>query len=150
MKTRTAMLGSTVLLLVAGCASTVIENKAFRSYAVGETKTATIGEAFLVDQTGYVKKVKRWVGILHSSDGWEIKNEASEDYVRRELLYSGKAGNIIKVSYREFRGGFAAPAFFQNLEYDLADSHTIKFRKFTLEVLDASNQSISYTVVNDR
>lgn len=133
-----------------GCASQVLEDKSFRSYGVGETKSATIGEAFLTDQTGHIRKVKRWVGVFNSPDGYETKDEYSEDYMRRELLYSGKSGSVIKVSYREYRGGFAAPAFFQNLEYDLNESKVIKFRKFTLQVQDANNQSITYTVLSDR
>jgi len=137
-------------ILMSGCASQILEDKSFRSYSVGETKTATIGEAFLVDQAGNVKRVRRWVGILASPDGWETKDEYSQDYLRRELLYSGKSGNVIKVSYREFRGGYAAPAFFQNLEYDLNESRTIKFRRFTLDIRDANNQSITYTVVSDQ
>jgi hypothetical protein len=80
-KIRSACIVTCVVL--AGCASQVLEDKSFRSYTVGDTKTATIGEAFLVDQTGYIKKVKKWVGILASPDGWETKDEYSEDYLRR-------------------------------------------------------------------
>lgn len=137
-------------VLLSGCASTTLESKVFKSYAVGETKTVSIGDAFLVDQTGSVSKVRKWVGIANSSDGWDVVQVASEDYIRKELLYSGKSGSTIKVDYREFRGGLAAPAFFQSLAYDLNESRTIKFQKFTLDVIDASNQAITYKVVADR
>lgn len=150
MNVRIRMVCIAISVALTGCASQILEDKSFRSYGVGDTKTATIGEAFLTDQTGHVRKVKRWVGILRSPDGYEIKDEYSEDYMRRELLYSGKSGAVIKVSYREYRGGFAAPAFFQNLEYDLNESKVIKFRKFTLQVQDANNQSITYSVLSDR
>lgn len=147
LKTTTVMF---VMLVLAGCASTTLESKVFKSYRVGETKTATIGDAFLVDQNGSERTVRTWVGILNSPDGWQVSKVASEDYIRRELLYSGRSGDIVKVAYREYRGGMAAPAFFQNVEYDLSTSKTIKFMRFTLDVVSATNQSITYKVVSDR
>jgi hypothetical protein len=135
--------------VLVGCATSTLQSKTFKSYRVGETKTATIGDAFLTDQNGSVSTVREWVGVLNSPDGWRVSQRASQDFVRKELLYSGKSANTIKVSYREFRGGFAAPAFSQNLEYDLNESKTINFQKFTLEVLSATNQAITYKVVKD-
>lgn len=136
-------------ILLAGCATSTLQSKTFKSYRVGETKTVTIGDAFLTDQNGSVSTVREWVGVLNSPDGWRVSQRASQDFVRKELLYSGKSANTIKVSYREFRGGFAAPAFSQNLEYDLNESKTINFQKFTLEVLSATNQAITYKVLKD-
>lgn len=147
MKIIAVLVGS--IFFVAGCASTTIESKTYKSYAVGQTKTATIGEAFLVDQAGSISTVRRWVGILNSPDGWQDSKVYSEDYIRRELLYSGRSADTIKVGYREYRGGMAAQAFYQNLEYDLSTSKTITFQKFTLEVLAATNQVITYRVVSD-
>jgi hypothetical protein len=138
-----------LLLLLSGCATSTLESKTYKSYAVGQTKTATIGDAFLVDQNGSISTVKEWVGVLNSPDGWRVSQRASQDFIRKELLYSGKSANTIKVSYREFRGGYAAPAFSQNLEYDLNESSTINFQRFTLQVLSATNQTITYKVLKD-
>lgn len=138
-----------LLLTVSGCATSTLQSKTFKSYTVGQTKTATIGDAFLGDQNGTVSTVREWVGVLNSPDGWRVSQKASEDFVRKELLYSGKSANTIKVSYREFRGGYAAPAFSQNLEYDLNESRTVNFQRFTLEVISATNQAITYKVLKD-
>jgi hypothetical protein len=134
---------------LSGCATTTLERKAFKSYSVGREASATIGEAFLVDQNGSVEKVKTWVGIINSPDGWKVEERYSQDFVRKELLYSGKSGTTIEVSYREFRGGFAAPAFFQNLKYDLNESTIIRFQRFSIEVLQADNQTIKYRILSD-
>lgn len=147
-------LRSIAILIIAvatlgGCATTTLERKAFSSYSVGREASATIGEAFLVDQKGSVEKVKTWVGIFNSPDGWKIEDRYSQDFVRKELLYSGKSGNTIEVSYREFRGGFAAPAFFQNLKYDLTESKIIRFQRFSIEVIQADNQTIRYKILGD-
>jgi len=138
-----------VTLAIGGCASTTLESKTFKSYELGRTKTATIGESFLIDQTGEVRKIRHWVGLLNSEDGWKVTEVTSADYIRKELIYSGKSASTIKVSYREYRGGYAAPAFFQNLEYDLNESKTIKFQRFTIDVLEATNQAFTYRIIKD-
>jgi hypothetical protein len=140
---------SVMLGLTSGCATTTLERKTFKSYSVGRTATSTIGEPFLIDQDGSVEKVKTWVGILNSPDGWKVEDRYSRDFVRKELIYAGKSGNTIEISYREFRGGFAAPAFFQNLKYDLAESKIVRFQKFRIEIHSADNQSITYTILGD-
>jgi hypothetical protein len=146
---RTIVSIGALLLALSGCATSTLQSKTFKSYRVGETKVATIGDAFLTDQNGSIRTVREWVGIINSPDGWRVSQQASQDFVRKELLYSGKSANTIKVSYREFRGGYAAPAFSQNLEYDLNESSTINFQRFTLQVISATNQTITYKVISD-
>lgn len=138
-----------MLTLASGCTTTTLERKTFKSYSVGRTATATIGEPFLVDQNGSVEKVKRWVGIFNSPDGWREEDRYSRDFMRKELIYAGKSGNTIEISYREFRGGFAAPAFFQSIKYDLVESKIVRFQKFQIEIVSADNQSITYKILND-
>lgn len=135
---------------LAGCASTTLDRETFKSYHLHQQRTASIGDVFLADQDGTVETRKEWVGILNSPDGWRVNKVYSKDWVRKELIYSGRTGNTIEVSYREFRGGYAAPAFFQNLKYDLDRSKIVRFQKFTVEVLAATNESITYKVTGDR
>lgn len=132
-----------------GCATTTLERKTFRSYSVGTTATATVGEPFLIDQDGTVEKVKTWVGILNSPDGWKVEERYSRDFVRKELIYAGKSGNTVEVNYREFRGGLAAPAFFQSLKYDLGESKIVRFQRFRIEIIHADNQTITYKLLSD-
>lgn len=136
-------------VFVFGCASTVLEKKTFKGYTVGNVLIASIGVPFLVDQDGTVETVKSWVGILNSPDGWKIEETYSEDFVRKELIYSGKSGTTVEISYREFHGGLAVPAFYQNLKYDLSESKSITFQNFQIEVINANNQSITYKVLKD-
>ena len=43
----------------------------------------------------------------------------------------------------------AAPAFFQNLKYDLKESKTIRFQRFQVEVLEADNNTIKSKLIAD-
>ena len=140
---------SAILALASGCATTTLESKTYKSYAVGVTTAATIGDPFLVDQNGSIEKVKTWVGVMNSPNGWKVEDRYSQDYIRKELIYAGKSGNTIEISYREFRGGLAAPAFFQNLKYDISQSKLVRFQKFQIEIQSADNQSITYRILSD-
>ena len=139
-----------VVVLLAGCASTTLNRETFKSYSLHQQRTINIGDVFLVDQDGTVETRREWVGILYSPDGWRENKIYSKDWIRKELIYSGRNGNAIDVSYREFRGGYAAPAFFQNVKYDLDRSNIVRFQKFTVEVVSATNESITYKVIGDR
>lgn len=138
-----------VSALLNGCATQVLESTPYDTYVTGKVSTATVGEPFLVDQSGSVRRVKRWVGILNSPDGWKIDSEDSGNFLRKELIYSGKSGNTIEISYREYRSGMAAPAFFQNVKYDLNESPIIRFQKYRIEVLNATNQDIKYIILRN-
>lgn len=147
---KNAVAAALLSLLLTSCASTVVERREYQSYAVGRQTTATLGEPFLVDQAGDVQRVRKWVGILNSPDGWAVETRNSQDYVRKELIYAGRSGQTIEISYREYRGGLAAPAFFQNLKYDLTESRIIRFQRFKIDVITADNQTITYKILSDR
>jgi hypothetical protein len=71
-----------------------------------------------------------------------------------ELIYSGRSGNEVSLSYREYMAagaaaGIARPAFYQDLKYDLAHSHRIVFRSMELEIVDASNAGVQFRVLRD-
>jgi len=137
-------------LLLSGCATTVVDRQTYLSYTVGAVKEAIVGDAFIVDQKGSLETVKVWVGLINSSDGWKTEKRYSSDWIRHELLYAGRSGSTIEINYREFRGGYAAAPFFQTVKYDLAESNTVRFRRFVIDVMSADNQHIKYRIVSDQ
>jgi hypothetical protein len=66
---------------------------------------------------------------------------------KRELVYSGVSGGVVRIAYREFSRDMARPAFTQELTYDLADGDEIGFRGARFRVLKATNVSIRYVVI---
>lgn len=148
---RLARLATVVLAVsvITGCANQVVASRPMKSYVVGQTIRAPVGGVLLTDQTGYINTVRRWVGILYSSDGWKTENVASADYVRKELIYSGTTGDTVELGYREFRGGYAAPAFYQNVKYDISQSKLVTFQNFQIEVHSATNIELVGKIVRD-
>lgn len=75
--------------------------------------------------------------------------ETSSDSFQQILIYSGKVGDKINVGYREFSGNLARPAFSNEVEYDLSESKLIGYKGARIEVIEATNQSIKYKVIQN-
>lgn len=66
---------------------------------------------------------------------------------RRELIYTGRAGQALTLMYREFSNDMARPAFSQVLQYDISSDPVIGYQGARLKVLQADNTGITYEVL---
>ena len=73
----------------------------------------------------------------------------SQDTFQQILIYNGKVGSKINISYREFNNDIARPAFSNNAEYDLSSSKTIRYKGAVIQVIEATNQYIKYKVLRN-
>ena len=146
---RCLILVSALTFGLAGCGTQTLAVIPTKSYHVGQQLRAPVGGTILSVQSGVNRTTRRWVGILNSPDGWQTSTSPSSDFVSKELLYSGKSGNTIELSYREFRGGLAAPAFYQTVKYDLNESKIVNFQNFQIEVYTASNNEMTGKLLRD-
>jgi hypothetical protein len=73
----------------------------------------------------------------------------SSNSFQQTLIYSGRLGNKIKISYREFSGNMARGAFSNDAEYDLSTSDIIAYKGAKIKVLSADNQNIRYVVLSN-
>ncbi|MDQ2107634.1 MULTISPECIES: hypothetical protein [unclassified Vibrio] len=82
---------------------------------------------------------------------FSITKQASsfQDSFQQTLIYSGKIGNKVNISYREFSNNSARPAFNNEAEYDLSESNVIGYKGALLEVIDANNTSITYKLIRN-
>ncbi|HFC8486894.1 TPA: hypothetical protein ACFP4K_001549 [Neisseria subflava] len=76
-------------------------------------------------------------------------NSTNANGFQQNLLYSGKIGNRIKLSYREFQNNMARQAFSNDVEYDLSESHQVGYKGALLEIINATNQSVTYKVIRN-
>lgn len=78
------------------------------------------------------------------------KIDASQGYENYELIYTGKDEKSFHITYREYSpDNLARTAFFQNLTYP-SDSKVIRFKDYKILVHDATSESITFTVVEER
>ena len=73
----------------------------------------------------------------------------THDSFQQTLIYSGKVGTKINISYREFSNSLARPAFNNDVEYDLSSSPTIGYKGARITVLKATNEYIKYRVLSN-
>ena len=125
------------------------------SYNLGEEKIAVVGSEMV--QIGCL--ASRWdprglnKSLLKRNSEDDVSFEPSAE---KELLYAGREGDVLHVTYREFYLLFdnagnvkahARPAFYQQVYYDLKASDAIVFQDWVLKVLDANNQQIRFKVI---
>jgi hypothetical protein len=65
---------------------------------------------------------------------------------RQTLIYSGRVGDAIRLSYRETGGG--TPDFTNQAEYDLSRSDIVTYKGARLRIVKADGQGISYVVLS--
>jgi len=101
--------------------------------------------------TEYKKKTKLWT--KDRLDIFKLLDEkyyAGEDLFKSELLYNGREKDTVFLLYREYTGeGMARSPFYQQLRYNIKDSSVINFKSLKIEVLDATNEGITFKVVSD-
>lgn len=66
---------------------------------------------------------------------------------RRELVYGGRAGDMLKFQYREVSGDATRPSINQDFEWNLKDGSTVNFRGARIAVIEATNAQLTYEVV---
>lgn len=66
---------------------------------------------------------------------------------RRTLIYSGRVGDKLRITYREFSNNVARGAFSNDVEYDLNESSIIGYAGAQLEIIEATNIQIRYKVI---
>ncbi|OOS04370.1 hypothetical protein SAMN02745664_12432 [Moraxella cuniculi DSM 21768] len=85
-------------------------------------------------------------GLSFEKKNWATTGSST---FQQTLLYNGKVGNKINIAYREFSSDVARPAFNNDVEYDLSESKQIGYKGALLEVIEATNQSITYKVIKN-
>lgn len=74
-------------------------------------------------------------------------DEISKEF-RRELLYTGRAGNQITLMYREFSDNTARPAFSQQLQYEFTPNVVIGYQGARFKITSATNTEVTYEVLS--
>lgn len=129
-----------------------------RSYNLGEEKIVSVGSEMVQDGCF----ASRWDPTGLHKILWKRSSQNDETYeplIDKELLYAGREGDILHISYREYfryrdyqngvEGSFARTPFFQQVYYDLKLSDSIVFQDWVIQVIDANNQSIKFKVVKE-
>jgi hypothetical protein len=134
-----------LVLAFAGCGPVQTKQVLAANYKLGEKMEAAIGSP-MVNYADTTEKVRAGSGKKPRVDG-----------VRAELVYLGFLGsdplgkNTIRVRYLEYSvtKGIETPILGSSAEvnYDLSQSKEIGYKGWRVQVLDATNTTITYMVV---
>lgn len=67
--------------------------------------------------------------------------------VQERLVFLGRTDEVISLQYQEYKGNTAAPGYVENVEFYLDGVSNFEFRNARVEVFNASEESISYVVL---
>ena len=123
-----SMLAMVVILGGCGLANSVYLNYNFKA---GMELTTSVGNP-MVEITEACKNGVD--GKVHSS-------------MTVRLIYSGKSGNTIRITYQEFSNDLTRPTFSQDFTYDISERKKIDLGGTVIEVKEASNSFITFVVL---
>lgn len=79
----------------------------------------------------------------------ESQIDSTQGFTNFEIVFNGITKDAINLLYREYTpDNMARPAFYQNLTYPI-DTEIIRFQNIRIKIHTISNESISYTVLED-
>lgn len=86
-------------------------------------------------------------GVFPTGSVDEVQKEVTaETDLKQELIYRGRVGDTIKLTYRKFKGDLANPSFTREVQFDLMKSSVIDFEEARIQVIEATTTDIRYEV----
>ena len=114
-------------------------------YIVGDVCQDKLSDDFFVAALNFKFPLKQDFGNLAIVE----KVVTSQTNFVQELIYNGRSGDTLKFIYRELANDMLRAAFTQDVQYDLSQSREIGFKNVRLEVIEASNTSITYKMLSN-
>lgn len=136
------------VVMLAGCGYANQCSKYHQSN-LDEESTVTVGSAIVSSGCIQLREDPRALTRLIFGRG-SVIIEGYESTTLNEILYSGRNGDTVHVTYREYTyDGYARTPFFQQLFYDMKTSNRIVFKDWVINVIDANNESIKFKVTKE-
>ncbi len=136
------------LLIIAGCSSISTKKVQYsKNYSLNAEMEAVAGGIMIkYEEIKYIRG-SRMEGLPQSKNYWQSVEYPSEDSFAEKLIYKGRSGNTVFITY--MRKDSTRPAFYKELSYDLALTDTILFKNYSIRILDASDNYIRFIVIED-
>ncbi len=82
--------------------------------------------------------------------GYRQESQTIQDGFKYELIYQGRDENVVRIAYREYTDNLARAAFSQDLTYTLDPTSItpVRFKDVSLNIREADNNQISFTVLS--
>ncbi len=140
-----------ILFLLFSCYSTPLISVPYeyKNFEVGKLLSSTVGSVMIElesGERGEAQDKTKELTLIQNSFKSSLKKGFSQ-----ELIYNGKAGNVINLTYREYSinsgGKYLRNDFTEKLQYDISESNSISFRSLKMEVIEANSNEIKFKVL---
>lgn len=106
-------------------------------------------EGYWHQRNQYPSLYKCYDGENRSPLSGEVRSAVvkQEDSLQRTVIYNGRSGNDIFVSYREYMANISRPSFTQDFTFDMSQERQFGVKGSLFQVDRFDNSSITYKVV---
>jgi hypothetical protein len=118
-----------------------------RNYSILAEKQSIINTPMISFEARRYRLGRRVEGVSESKDFWRTEEYPARDSYKEELIYKGRTGNTIFITYK--REDFPRPAIYNDLTFDLDQSDTFMARNYRIRVLEATDNYIRFMVLED-
>lgn len=138
-------------ILFFSCYSTPLINVPYeyKNFETGQPLRSTVGSVMIKIESGTKSEAQDKSKELTSIQ--KSFQFGSERGISQELVYIGKAGNVINITYREYsiEGGnkYIRDGFTEKFQYDISESNIISFRSLIIEIIEANSNEIKFKVL---
>jgi hypothetical protein len=126
-------------VILEGCApsATTISCKIYPE--IGKTRFASVGNTIIEKEVCASRK--EWRGLAGGG------NVMVSECGKVELIYLGKAGDNIRINYREYVKDMARPAYFMEATYP-AKPGNITFRNTQFEIIEVGDSGLKFKLIS--
>ena len=127
------------MVILGGCApsATTISCRIYPE--IGKERFASVGNTIIEKEVCASRQ--EWRGL--AGGGNVLVSECG----KVELIYLGKAGNNIRINYREFVKDMARPAYFMEVTYP-ANPGNITFRNTQFEIIEVGDSGLKFKLLS--
>lgn len=103
----------------------------------------------LEDEFGNIYLNRYYGEELLSAEKFKKISAIVDDYnYEQTLVFTGSDGKVLRFTYREFIDDMARPAYTIDATYDISKDKIIRFKNVLIEIIEVSNQEITYKLLS--
>jgi hypothetical protein len=120
-----------------------------KSYTLNVEEQAILGTPILSSEFNTYGRSSQKHGLTEEQDVWDSYEFATLDSYKEKLIYMGRSGDIIRVTYQHFKIDDPSPDYSQELTFDFGSNDLIHFKSYKIRVINATDQYIRFQVIDD-
>ncbi|UCE71670.1 MAG: hypothetical protein JSU99_10365 [Nitrospiraceae bacterium] len=141
---------SLFLVMLSGCNKLKTKRSThIRSYTLNVEGQSVVGPPILISEFNTYGRSSQKHGLTEEQNAWQSYEFTTLDSYKEKLIYMGRSGDIIRVTYQHFKIDDPSPDYSQELTFDITSNALIQFKSYKIRVINATDQYIRFQVVGD-